>query len=53
MKNKVDADYMKNTTIFKLFASCHGAYLINGEIMGDELDIMMLQYSGWTIENSS
>ncbi|EAR92742.1 P-type family IC HAD ATPase (macronuclear) [Tetrahymena thermophila SB210] len=37
---------------FKLFSTCHGAYLLNNELVGDMLDIEMLKYSQYKIENS-
>ncbi|KAL4456644.1 hypothetical protein ABPG74_000751 [Tetrahymena malaccensis] len=38
---------------FKLFATCHGAYLMNGQLVGDMLDIEMMKYSQFKLENSS
>lgn len=35
--------------LFRLFATCHGAYLIGKEIVGDALDVQMLAFSHWTI----
>ncbi len=38
-----------NDIIFHLFSTCHGAYLINNEVMGDPLDVKMLEFSGYNI----
>ncbi|KAL4502210.1 hypothetical protein ABPG72_000445 [Tetrahymena utriculariae] len=35
----------------KLFSSCHGAYLIHDELVGDMLDIEMVKFSGYQIQN--
>ncbi len=33
--------------------TCHGAYLIDGEILGDPLDIKMLEFSQYQISNTN
>ena len=41
-----------SSEIYKIMANCHGAILINGEIKGEFLEIEMIKYSKWTLENS-
>lgn len=43
---------MKEEFIFSIFATCHGAYLIEGELMGDSLDVEMFNYSQYRMEPS-
>ncbi|KAL4500620.1 hypothetical protein ABPG72_003044 [Tetrahymena utriculariae] len=35
--------------LHKFFGSCHGVYLVNGQNLGDELDIRMLEFSQFEI----
>jgi|NOAtaT_7_FD_contig_21_4904612_length_209_multi_4_in_0_out_0_1 cation-transporting ATPase 13A2 len=48
----VDESNRKDNILFKLFSTCHGAYKIENEIIGDSLDVEMQAFSGWQIENS-
>lgn len=36
-----------------MFSTCHGAYKIDNEMMGDTLDIEMQAFSGWSLETST
>jgi len=38
------------TPLLYALASCHALRLINGEIIGDPLDIKMFEYTGWTLD---
>lgn len=33
--------------------TCHGVYLVEGAPLGDELDIKMLEFSGYQIQPTS
>ncbi|EAR86811.2 E1-E2 ATPase family protein (macronuclear) [Tetrahymena thermophila SB210] len=50
-KQMVQEENRCNDIQHKLFSTCHGAYLINGEIVGDMLDIEMVKFSGYQIQN--
>ena len=36
----------------KMFATCHGVYIIENEKCGDQLDVSMEEFSGWEMKNS-
>ncbi|ODN81649.1 hypothetical protein L202_02049 [Cryptococcus amylolentus CBS 6039] len=38
------------TPLLYALATCHALKLIDGEIMGDPLDIKMFEYTGWTLD---
>lgn len=38
------------TPLLYALATCHALKLVNGEIIGDPLDIKMFQYTGWTLD---
>lgn len=38
------------TPLLYALATCHALRLIDGEVIGDPLDIKMFQYTGWTLE---
>ena len=38
------------TPLLYALATCHALRLINGEIIGDPLDIKMFEYTGWTLD---
>lgn len=38
--------------LYKLFSTCHGVYKVNNELLGDELDKAMFEFSQFSIENS-
>jgi cation-transporting ATPase 13A2 len=41
----------KRNILFKSFATCHGVYVVENEYMGDELDVKMLEFSKYSINN--
>ncbi|KAL4438847.1 hypothetical protein ABPG74_016567 [Tetrahymena malaccensis] len=41
----------KTSILFKLLSICHQAYEINGSFIGDPIDIKILQFSGWKVQN--
>ena len=47
--NQVQEDEVSEILIFKLMATCHNVYLIDGELMGDILEIKMLEFSRWKL----
>lgn len=40
-------DYGVNKAILYTMATCHSLRLIDGELMGDPLDVKMFQFTGW------
>ncbi|KAL4467819.1 hypothetical protein ABPG74_013154 [Tetrahymena malaccensis] len=50
-KQMVQDQNRLNDIQHKLFGTCHGAYLINDELVGDMLDIEMVKFSGYQIQN--
>ena len=40
----------KNGLEFKLFATCHGTYEIEGELLGDSLDVELFKYTGFIMD---
>ena len=49
LSNKIKKEDISERMIFKLMASCHNVYLIDGELMGDILEIKMLEFSKWKL----
>ncbi|KAL4468757.1 hypothetical protein ABPG74_005260 [Tetrahymena malaccensis] len=49
IKQKLAFESEKEKLLHKFFGSCHGVYLVNGENLGDELDIRMLEFSQYKI----
>ena len=43
---------MQKEILFKMFATCHGVYIIENEKCGDQLDVSMEEFSGWEMKNS-
>jgi len=43
----ISEDEKQKKLVTKLMATCHSAYLINNILIGDSLDIRMLEYSSW------
>ena len=43
---------IENDLVFKLFATCHTTKQIQGEFMGDEVDLRMFLYSGYKMSDS-
>ncbi|CAD8208856.1 unnamed protein product [Paramecium octaurelia] len=48
-KNQVN---YKNSLEFKLFATCHGTYEIEGDLMGDSLDVELFKFTDFKIEKN-
>ena len=44
---------MPTETIFKIFATCHSACIIDGELMGDSLDVEMFKFSRYKMLSSN
>lgn len=42
----------KNNLEFKLFATCHGTYEIEGDLMGDSLDVELFKFTEFKIEKN-
>ncbi len=42
---------MHNNVLLKAFACCHSVHLVNNELIGDEIDVKMLKFSKYVIEN--
>jgi cation-transporting ATPase 13A2 len=38
------------TPLLYALATCHALKLIDGEVIGDPLDIKMFEYTGWTLD---
>ncbi|KAL9107562.1 MAG: hypothetical protein Q9227_007562 [Pyrenula ochraceoflavens] len=43
-------DYQKNKNILYTMATCHSLRLVDGELIGDPLDLKMFQFTGWTYD---
>lgn len=43
-------DYDKCRDIICTMATCHSLRVVDGELLGDPLDIKMFEFSGWTFE---
>ncbi|KAF2841422.1 hypothetical protein M501DRAFT_1000630 [Patellaria atrata CBS 101060] len=43
-------DYRTNKTILYTMATCHSLRLIDGELVGDPLDVKMFDFTGWSYE---
>jgi cation-transporting P-type ATPase 13A2 len=46
-------DYNLNKTILYMMATCHSLKLIDGELLGDPLDVKMFQFTGWSYEEGT
>ena len=49
----IKSEEKETKLITKLMATCHSAYLINEVLIGDSLDISMLEYSSWKYQTTS
>ncbi|GAA5923044.1 hypothetical protein JCM3775_006234 [Rhodotorula graminis] len=38
------------TPLLHALATCHGLKVVNGEVIGDPLDLRMFEFTGWTLE---
>jgi cation-transporting P-type ATPase 13A2 len=43
-------DYDINRVLLYTMATCHSLRLIDGELLGDPLDVKMFQFTGWSFE---
>lgn len=43
-------DYNTNRAILNTMATCHSLRIIDGELLGDPLDIKMFEFTGWQFE---
>ena len=43
-------DYRVNKNILYTMATCHSLRLVDGELIGDPLDLKMFQFTGWSFE---
>ena len=46
---KSDADARKMPLLYAL-ATCHSLKVVDGEVIGDPLDVKMFEYTGWTLD---
>src|SRR5258707_635984 len=46
-------DYQNHKNIMYTMATCHSLHLVDGEYIGDPLDIKMFQFTGWSFEEGS
>lgn len=47
--SKQDADAKKLPLLYAL-ATCHSLKIVDGEVIGDPLDVKMFEYTGWTLD---
>ncbi|KAJ9662965.1 hypothetical protein H2201_005842 [Coniosporium apollinis] len=43
-------DYNTNKAILYTMATCHSLRVVDGELLGDPLDVKMFQFTGWNFE---
>lgn len=43
-------DYEKHKSIIYTMATCHSLRVVDGELLGDPLDVKMFQFTGWSYE---
>lgn len=46
---KTDTDARKMPLLYAL-ATCHSLKVVDGEVIGDPLDVKMFEYTGWTLD---
>ncbi|DAA75462.1 TPA_exp: putative P-type ATPase [Trichophyton benhamiae CBS 112371] len=46
-------DYGPNTAILYTMATCHSLRMIDGELIGDPLDVKMFEFTSWSYEEGS
>ncbi|KAK6433634.1 hypothetical protein LTR95_010188 [Oleoguttula sp. CCFEE 5521] len=46
-------DYNANKAILYTMATCHSLRIVDGEFIGDPLDLKMFEYTGWQYEEGS
>ncbi|KAG0164153.1 hypothetical protein DFQ28_011560 [Apophysomyces sp. BC1034] len=48
-----DSDSSTLSRIFRTMTTCHSLKIVNGELLGDPLDLKMFDFTGWDLEESS
>ncbi|KKK26723.1 putative P-type ATPase [Aspergillus rambellii] len=43
-------DFKNYNTIIRIMATCHSLRVVDGELLGDPLDVKMFQFTGWSFE---
>ncbi len=46
-------DYQNHKSIMYTMATCHSLRLVDGELIGDPLDLKMFQFTGWSFEEGN
>ncbi|OAT12298.1 ATPase [Blastomyces gilchristii SLH14081] len=46
-------DYHTNRQILYTMATCHSLRVVDGELIGDPLDVKMFEFTGWSFEEGS
>lgn len=46
-------DYSVHKAILHTMATCHSLKLVDGELVGDPLDVKMFEFTGWTFEEGN
>jgi cation-transporting ATPase 13A2 len=46
-------DYRVNKNILYTMATCHSLRLVDGELLGDPLDLKMFEFTGWSFEEGT
>ncbi|OKL61963.1 hypothetical protein UA08_02661 [Talaromyces atroroseus] len=49
-QQNTELDYDKSRDIICTMATCHSLRVVDGELLGDPLDIRMFEFTGWTFE---
>lgn len=50
LRRNSSVDYNKCKRIIHTMATCHSLRLVDGELLGDPLDIKMFEFTGWMYE---
>ena len=45
-------DYKAHRAALHTMATCHSLRMVNGEYLGDPLDLKMFEYTGWSFEEN-
>ncbi|KAL3458039.1 hypothetical protein BJX64DRAFT_267592 [Aspergillus heterothallicus] len=43
----------KYSTIIRIMATCHSLRVVDGELLGDPLDVKMFEFTGWSFEEGA
>jgi cation-transporting P-type ATPase 13A2 len=49
-RRKGDGGYRKLQGLIHTMATCHSLRVVEGELLGDPLDIKMFEFTGWSFE---